>query len=120
MKKICALLLTACLAFSLFGCRNRTMDYIIANEPCIKGVVTDTAECYITIATEPNGGGLTVVSLDTENSDSMTRFYTGDEVAVYYNGEIAESYPAQINTVYAITLENKGEQRIAIEQSREN
>lgn len=26
------------------------------------------------------------------------------EVMVYYDGSIAESYPLQINTVYAITL----------------
>ena len=31
-------------------------------------------------------------------------FSIGDEVVVYYDGNIAESYPMQINTVYAITL----------------
>ena len=39
-----------------------------------------------------------------ENKDSVTNFNIGDEVVVYYDGNIAESYPMQINTVYAITL----------------
>lgn len=34
----------------------------------------------------------------------MTRFNIGDEVSSYYDGTVAESYPAQINTVYAIIL----------------
>lgn len=39
-----------------------------------------------------------------ENKDSMTHFNVDDEVVVYYDGNIAESYPMQINVVYAITL----------------
>ena len=34
----------------------------------------------------------------------MTSFNIGDEVVVYCDGNVAESYPMQINTVYAITL----------------
>ena len=34
----------------------------------------------------------------------MTNFNINDEVVVYYDGNIAETYPMQINTVYAITL----------------
>ena len=47
-----------------------------------------------------------MVSLDVENKDSYTDVAVGDEVIVYYNGEIAESDPLQINTVYAINLKN--------------
>jgi len=34
----------------------------------------------------------------------MTHFSVGDAVRVYYDGTIAESYPAQVDTVYAIIL----------------
>jgi len=34
----------------------------------------------------------------------VTHFQIGDEILVYYDGNIAESYPMQIHTVYAITL----------------
>ena len=53
----------------------------------------------------PNGADCTV-SLDVENGDSYTDVAVGDEVVVYFNGEIAESDPLQINTVYAITLKS--------------
>lgn len=51
-----------------------------------------------------NEDGEYQVSLNVENKDSMTHFSIGDEVVVYYDGMIAESYPMQINKVYAITL----------------
>ena len=54
-------------------------------------------QCY------PDGAECTV-SLDVEIKDSMTDFNIGDKVTVYYNGDIAESDPMQISTVYAITL----------------
>lgn len=44
------------------------------------------------------------VSLDVKLKDSMTDFKPFDVVNVFYDGKIAESYPAQINTVYAILL----------------
>jgi hypothetical protein len=50
-----------------------------------------------------------------ENKDSMTHFSIGDQVAVYFDGNIAESYPMQISTVYAICLlqpsDRTGEER---------
>lgn len=53
------------------------------------------------------------INLPTERSadndvvkDDMVDFNIGDEVIVYYDGNIAESYPLQINTVYAISLKD--------------
>ena len=51
-----------------------------------------------------NETGEYTVSLDVECADSVTHFNIGDEVVVYYDGNVAESYPMQINKVYAITL----------------
>lgn len=99
MKKTIALVL-ACLLI-LAGCGNRTMNDIIANEPSITGIVKDTGEKAILIENE---NGEYWVSLNVENKDSMTSFHIGDEVVVYFDGLVAESYPMQINTVYAITL----------------
>ena len=77
------------------------MNYIIANEPNISGIVKEANENSILIENET---GEYWVSLNVENEDSMTHFSIGDEVVVYYDGNIAESYPMQINTVYAILL----------------
>lgn len=101
MKKTLALLLAILCFLALAGCNPRSMNYIIANEPSIRGIVTDTADTAILIE---NDGGEYWVSLDAESKDSMTHFSIGDEVVVYFDGNIAETYPMQINKVYAITL----------------
>ena len=112
MKKTLALLLAILCFLSLAGCNPRSMNYIITNEPSIRGIVTDTADTAILIE---NDGGEYWVSLDAENKDSMTHFSIGDQVAVYFDGNIAESYPMQISTVYAICLlqpsDRTGEER---------
>ena len=101
MKKLIALLLSLICLLGLAGCSNRSMNYIVANEPNITGVVKEANEKSILIENE---SGEYWVSLNVENEDSMTHFSIGDEVVVYYDGNIAESYPMQINTVYAILL----------------
>ena len=101
MKKLIALILALVCVLSLVGCNNRSMNYIISNEPNITGTVKETNENAILIE---NDNGEYWVSLNVENKDSMTSFNIGDEVVVYCDGNVAESYPMQINTVYAITL----------------
>lgn len=97
------------LLLTLFSACEPSMNTILSTKPCVKGVVQEVQQQAILI--EVNEGeearktsDLISVSLDVQNADSMTQFYVGDEVAVYYDGQIAESYPAQIHTVYAITL----------------
>lgn len=107
MKKqiIFTIALTCILVLS--GCNNRNMNYIIENEPSITGIVKEVRDNSILIYIETDGypyGADCDVSLDVENADSYTDVSVGDEVVVYYNGDIAESDPLQINTVYAITL----------------
>lgn len=101
MKKLMALLLTVVCILSLVGCNTRSMNYIISNEPSIAGVVKETNENSILIENENDEY---CISLNVENMDSITSFNIGDEVVVYYDGNVAESYPMQINTVYAITV----------------
>ena len=101
MKKLIALILALVCVVGMVGCNNRSMNYIISNEPSITGIVKETNEDAILIE---NDNGEYWVSLNVENKDSMTSFNIGDEVVVYYDGNVAESYPMQINTVYAITL----------------
>ena len=101
MKKATALLLALVFLLTLAACDTRTMNDIIAGEPSITGLVKETTDTAILIENED---GEYRVSLAVENKDSMTHFTIGDEVVVYFDGNIAESYPMQINTVYAITL----------------
>ena len=107
MKKQILFAVALIFLFVLAGCSNKSMDDIIENEPSITGIVREVREHSILIYIEsdayPNGAECSV-SLNVENSDSVTNVSVGDEVVVYYNGEIAETDPLQINTVYAITL----------------
>ena len=101
MKKLTEVFLLMILMFSMAGCNNRSMNYINQNEPNITGMVkTITNDAFLM----ENKTGEYWVSLKVENKDSMTHFSIGDEVVVYFDGNVAESYPMQINTVYAITL----------------
>lgn len=102
MKRLTALILTVCALLLLVGC-NRTLDDIIEDEPSITGIVKEVYESSCLI--ESNGSEYTV-SLNVKNSDSYTSIKVGDEIVVYYDGNIAESYPMQINKVYAITLKS--------------
>lgn len=101
MKKLIVLILVLLCLLGLVGCNNRSMNYIIANEQSITGIVKETNQNSILLENET---GEYWVSLNVENQDSMTYFSIGDEVLVYHDGNIAESYPMQINTVYAILL----------------
>lgn len=81
----------------------------IANKPHFAGTVTEVYDNTILVIVDEGeevrrSSDLMSVSLNVKLKDSITQFNVGDRVIVYYNGEIAESYPAQINTVYAIVL----------------
>ena len=101
MRKFLALFLVLSCFFGFAGCGSRSMNDIIANEPSITGIVKDVGENAILIE---NDNGEYWVSRNVENKDSVTDFVVGDEVVVYFDGNVAESYPMQINRVYAITL----------------
>lgn len=84
----------------------------IGNKPSFEGVVTEVYENSIMVVVnndeeEYKSSDLMSVSLDVKVKDSETSFDVGDKVRVYYDGSIAESYPAQINTVYAIVFVNE-------------
>ena len=107
MKKY-LFILVSIIILGLTGCNNRSMNYIIENEPNVTGVVKEVHDKYIQIYIKNDGypsGADCDVSLDVENKDgSYGQIKVGDTVVVYFDGSIAESDPMQINTVYAITL----------------
>lgn len=116
MKKLFTWILALACVWVLTGRYNRSMNYIIEHEPNISGIVKEIGDDSILIYIETTGypgGADCEVSLDVENADSYTNVSIGDEVVVYYNGEIAESDPLQINTVYAITLRTPANQKVS-------
>lgn len=115
MRKYVVFALALIGILALTGCNNRSMNYIIENEPSVAGIVKEVRDDSILIYMETDAypyGAECSVSLDVENGDSYTDLYVGDEVVVYYNGDIAESEPLKIETVYAITLRTPAENRV--------
>lgn len=108
MKRMTIILSSLAILLALVGCGRPSMNDIIDNEPSITGVVQEVHDTHILIYIKTDGypdGVDCSVSLDVENKDGMYSPITvGDKVTVYFDGNIAESYPLQINTVYAITL----------------
>ena len=101
MRRFVALFLVLACTAGFAGCGSRSMNDIIANEPSIMGIVKDVGENAILIE---NDNGEYWVSRNVENKDSVTDLVLGDEVVVYFDGIVADRYPMQISTVYAITL----------------
>lgn len=99
MKKLFSLFLAIMILLSAIGCAS------YKTKPHVSGTVLEVNEKDILIDlsedTEgyPYGGECYVL---TEGTELPAGLAAGDTVVIYYNGEIAESYPMQINVVYAI------------------
>ena len=110
MKKYLIIVLSVLCVLGLVGCKNKSLNYIISNEPSIIGSIKEVNESSILLENE---SGEYVVSLNVENSDGIySPIQVGDEVTVYYDGNIAESYPMQINKVYAILLKEPADRGV--------
>lgn len=108
MKKIFAVVLSLICVLQLVGC-GRTMNSVINNEPNFTGVVTEITSDNITVTVNEDDPVYAehksvVVSLDVELKDGLSSYSVGDEVSVYYDGNIPDADPATADTVYAITL----------------
>lgn len=111
MKRRVIFLLIWIWVLGLIGCGHQTLE----NKPSITGIVEEVQNNYLIIYIKTDGypdGASCQVSLDSENADHYPKVSVGDEVLVHYNGEIAESYPLQINTVYDITLKTPANQDV--------
>ncbi len=95
-----------------------TMNNVLTHKPEFSGTVIeindDTSILVKVNENEPiiKSSDKILVSLDVKMSDisvSGRSFNVGDEVRIYYDGSIAESYPAQINEVYTIIRKNPSE-----------
>ena len=85
----------------------KNMEDVIENAPSIQGNVTEVHEDYMIIHFVTSGypyGADCTVTLSPVYGDSYTDVSVGDEVVVYFDGNIMETDPLQLGTVYAITL----------------
>ena len=115
MKRLIAIILLVCL-FNLTGCSQSSMNYIIQNKPSVTGIAEEVHDDYILLYSDsaagyPNGSTWSI-PLTVENQDSYLDISVGDEIVVYFDGNVMETSPLQIGTVYAITLKTPAEREI--------
>lgn len=81
-------------------------------KPNFTAVVTEVYDKEILVAVDKDqdeykSSDKIIVSLDVKLKDKLVSFKAGDKVRIFYDGNILESYPAQIRKVYAILLINE-------------
>lgn len=108
MKKIGWIGAVLLLVLGLAGCKP-TLNRIIDTEPHFAGTVLEVHEHSLLVEADEGedirrSGDLVSVSLDVEYEDGKATYRVGDRVTVYYNGDVAESDPLQVHTVYAVFL----------------
>lgn len=118
MKKKSAFVLAAVLicVLVLTGCDNKSMNYIIEHKPSVTGIVEEVHDDFIILYADsapgyPNGSNWSI-SLDAENEDSYTNIAVGDEIVVYHDGNVMETDPLRVGTVYAITLKTPADRTV--------
>ena len=84
----------------------------VHKEPHFAGIVTEVYENSILVNVNEGedarrSSDLINVPLDVKLKDSISKWFIDDEIIVYYDGVIMESYPAQVKTVYAIVVNDK-------------
>ena len=117
MKKRLAFVLAAVLVcvLALTGCNNKSMNYIIEHKPSVTGIVKEVHDDFVILYSDsaqgyPNGSNWSI-SLDVENEDSYTNIAVGDEIVVYHDGNVMETDPLRVGTVYAITLKTPADRK---------
>ena len=108
MKRFISLILSLTFVLVLAGCNNRSMNYIIENEPSVVGVVEEVHDDYVIMYSEtaegyPNGSRWSI-SLTVESKDSNADPVVCYEIDVNYDVNDMETDPLKVGTVYAITL----------------
>lgn len=94
MKRIVILFAALIMALALHGC-SRDMNWVISNEPSVRGVVEEIGEDYVLIrvneadAAQVAVGGLARAEKATRLEDCKFAAQVGDEVVVYYDSGTA-------------------------------
>ena len=115
MKKLTTIIISVICLILFTGCRI-DLNYIISNKPSVLGTVEEITDSAMLITCHDlQGYEQNVqcwVSLDVKYEDGLSEYNIGDIVDVFYDGTIAESYPLQINTVYAIFLQEPADRTV--------
>ncbi|MCD8353631.1 MAG: hypothetical protein LUC47_04905 [Clostridiales bacterium] len=102
MKRFLCMLLTLAVLFSLTACGGETTDRVTFRATILEADESSFLVEPVAGSAERNSSDRIVVPM-TEMAASPEP-EVGDTLEIVYNGDIAESDPAQINTVYSIRV----------------
>ena len=100
MKKLIPLLLSLAFVLTLIGCTSE-------DKATFQATILEIQDGYYLVepvegSTELNSADRIMVPMVNINPSQEPE--VGDTLEIVYDGTIAESYPAQINTVYSISV----------------
>ena len=121
MKKFLTFFLAFICVFGVIGCDTMSIYYIMEHKPSVIGIVEEVHDDYIIMYSDtaegyPNGSRWSI-SLNVENKYSYTGISIGDEIVVYHDGNVMETDPLEVGTVYAITLKTPTESTLVLEKA---
>lgn len=102
-KRLSVLAVLGCIA-ALSGCENE------AGQAYFNAIVLEVNEEYVEVrCSESFNSGIAVdeeflVATDVVSGDGVPELNADDNIRVVFDGEIMESYPLQLGTIYAIYL----------------
>lgn len=104
MRKCIALFFALVCVLGMVGCNTKSMNYIVENKPSVMGIVEDVYNDYVIMYSDTTDGYPNAsrwsISLNVENKDSYTDLAVGDEIVVYHDGNVLETTPLKVGTVY--------------------
>ena len=106
MKRWLSVLVVFSCIIALFGCENGT----IKGQVYFNAQVLEVNKGYIKVrCVETFNSGISVdeefsVTTDVVSNNEIPELNVDDNIRVVFNGEIMESYPIQLGTIYAIYL----------------
>lgn len=114
MKRVWNILLAAMLAAALAACAASEPPENGRNETVFRARVLSVGDGAMLV--EPVEGSAELASADRisvtlEHMDPSPEPQAGDIVEITYNGEILESYPAQLGAVYGITVAEQAKEQ---------
>lgn len=115
MKRLLSLLFVLVCMMTLFGCGKEPGEGLVdeKGQAYFNAIVLESNEGSVKVkCTEAFDSGISVdeefsVSTNVIASKGAPEMTVGDKIRVVFNGEIMESYPLKLGTVFAIYLLNE-------------
>ena len=102
MKKIFCILITLNVMFSFTACNNQTNDAVTFQATILE--IHDDSYLVEPVEGSAELNSADQITIPMTNMNVSPEPEVGDTLEIVYDGEIAESYPAQITNVYSISV----------------